>query len=227
MKTKREKTKLKLYSNPFTEDGSKVRCVIHTKIRSCIKLARPRLASTNKRVTGPGIPSVYPSAPLPTTTSPPTPTPSSGAFSFSSVCSVPADPPTSYMMTFDTEKGKTKKQKRFEQIALDAHIKYRKIKKKNHNNILQFGIGWKINDLMIWWKSSKLLWGVWTVDLDLDTTWNIIPFYKQRKHICKYNTKIKPKFINFIYYMFVFARTKCTATTKTNNNNNLWVVKVE
>lgn len=55
-----------------------------------MRLASPRLANTKRRVTGPGIPSVYPSALLATVTSP------SGAFSLSSVCSVPAEPPTNY-----------------------------------------------------------------------------------------------------------------------------------
>lgn len=62
-----------------------------TRIKSWIRLASPRLANTNRRVTGPGIPSVYPSAFLATVASP------TGAFSLSSVCSVPADPPTNWM----------------------------------------------------------------------------------------------------------------------------------
>lgn len=57
-----------------------------TRIKSWIKFDKPRLAKTNNLVTGPGIPSVYPS-PLPTSVS--------GPCWLSSVVSVPLLPLTS------------------------------------------------------------------------------------------------------------------------------------
>lgn len=64
---------------------------ILTRIKSWIKFAIPRLAKTNNRVTGPGIPSVYPSPPMVAVSSP-----EIGALAFSSVCCVPTLPENSY-----------------------------------------------------------------------------------------------------------------------------------